>query len=363
MAELEPRYQPTEVSPPGESLLDVLEERGMNQRELAERMGRPIKTISAIVNGKAAITPETALQFERVLGTPAHFWTQREASYREAIARNQEGARLKKYTVWLDRLPLRELRRFGGVSRSRDKIQLVQEVLAFFGVASPDEWRQVYMVPQAQFRRHQPNKGDPAAIALWMRLGELQAQQQECRPYNRDGFLAALGEIRTLTVEPAEAFEPRMMELCADVGVAVAFVPAIPRARVSGVTRWLTKDKALIQLSLFGKANDRLWFTFFHEACHVVSHGKREVFLEVNGGTVSPEEAEADRFAAELLIPRHQAKRLPFLGADSAAVVAFAEELGIHPGIVVGRMQHEGILPHTHLNKLKARFEWADDTG
>jgi addiction module HigA family antidote len=361
MADIEPRYQPTEVSPPGATLLDVLEEREMNQRELAERMGRPIKTISGIVNGKVAITPETALQFERVLGTPAQFWTQREATYREYLARGQEGVQLEAYADWLDELPLPELRKHGGVSRSRDRSQIVREVLAFFAVASPDEWRQVYTAPQAHFRRHQPDRCDPAAIALWMRLGELEAQKQECRPYNRDRFIAALGEIRALTVELPEVFQPRMTELCANAGVSLAFIPAIPRARVSGLTRWLSKDKALIQLSLLGKYNDRLWFTFFHEACHVAYHGKRMVFLEFDGGDESPEEVAANQFAADLLIPPHQANRLQFLGADKGNVIAYADELGIHPGIVVGRMQHEGLLSHTHLNKLKTRFEWEEN--
>ena len=90
------QYQPDIVSPPSETLLETLEALGLTQAALAERTGRPLKTINKIVKGKAAITPETALQLERVLGVPAHFWDNREAQYRESLARREELQRRKK---------------------------------------------------------------------------------------------------------------------------------------------------------------------------------------------------------------------------------------------------------------------------
>lgn len=84
------QYTPDYVSPSGETLQEILEEHGMSQAELAERTGRLKKTINEIINGKAAITPETALQLERVLGIPASFWNNRERQYREALALIEE---------------------------------------------------------------------------------------------------------------------------------------------------------------------------------------------------------------------------------------------------------------------------------
>ena len=63
-----PRWNPTWAVSPGEVLVEALEERDMTQAELARRMARPLKTISEIATGKAAITPETAIQLERALG-------------------------------------------------------------------------------------------------------------------------------------------------------------------------------------------------------------------------------------------------------------------------------------------------------
>ena len=84
------QYCPDEVSPPGETLLEVLEERGITPAELAERTGQPREIINSIIKGRAAITPETALQFERVLGSPASFWNARETKYREFLAKRNE---------------------------------------------------------------------------------------------------------------------------------------------------------------------------------------------------------------------------------------------------------------------------------
>src|SRR5690606_21371076 len=125
----------------------------------------------------------------------------------------------------------------------------------------------------------QPERSDAYATMTWLRLGELQAVQQPYAPFDRGAFQNVLREIRTLTRAPLEAFEPRIKALCAASGVTLVFTPSIPRARVSGAARWLD-DRAVIQLSFYGKKSDRFWFTFFHEACHLLNHSDKLVFLD-----------------------------------------------------------------------------------
>ena len=106
MAERDWPYEPDYAVPPGETLAEVLEEIGIPQKELAERTGRPVKTINEIVKGKAAITPETALQLERALGVPASFWNGRERRYRELLARQREARRLQRQVTWIENFPI-----------------------------------------------------------------------------------------------------------------------------------------------------------------------------------------------------------------------------------------------------------------
>jgi HTH-type transcriptional regulator/antitoxin HigA len=149
-----------------------------------------------------------------------------------------------------------------------------------------------------------------------------------------------------------------MCQLCWDAGVVFFLVPTIPRAHISGVARWLNPHKALIQLSLYGKTNDRFWFTFFHEAAHILLHGKKEIFLdewEKGEKLESQQEIEADQWAKEFLIPPEYDTELATLKSKQA-VTEFSEKLGIHPAIVVGRLQHEGRIPMDWMNGFRESF-------
>lgn len=299
------QYNPDYVSPPGETLAEVLEERGMSQVELAERTGRPKKTICEIINGKAALTPDTALQLERVLGINATFWNQREQNYQEFLAKKREQERLDKQIEWLNQFPIKEMVKLKWLEKGKDKVHQLQIVLTFFAVASPEQWNVYWQQQSVAYRKSVAFSSDESAIAAWLRKGEIEAQKITCQTYNVAQFKQALEKIRLLTTEPIEVFQPKLVSLCAAAGVAVVFVPELPKTRVSGVTRWLTSKKALIQLSLRYKSDDHLWFTFFHEAKHVLQEQKNQMFLEgqPDYDPNDPLEKEANQFSENFLIP------------------------------------------------------------
>ena len=356
-------YAPDYVSPPGETLQELLEERGMPQAELAQRTGRPKKTINEIVQGKAAITPETALQLEHVLGVPAGFWNRREANYREHLARLEEESQLAKSVDWLTEVPLAFMIKKQWVKKRTLEVSQVRELLSFFGVSSPQQWDSIFKQRRAHFRQSSAFHIKPGAVTAWMRQGEIRAHEIATRPYDRDSFLESLHVARAFTKEPPDIFEEALRALCADVGVAVVFVPAPKECRASGVTQWLSREKALIQLSLRYKTDDQLWFTFFHEAGHILKHGKRAVFLEGEKRSEGTEEEEADRFASDLLIPPSALRAfVEDANFSRTYIVRFAREIEIAPGIVVGRLQHEGLLEwNSSCNRLKKTFRWTDE--
>lgn len=361
------QYEPDFVTPPGETLEDVLDERGISQAALAERMGRTPKMINEIIKGKAPITEETALQLERVLGIPAQFWNNRERIYREHLALKEEEEYLKKCTDWVKRFPFKKMCEFQWLSSTHDTVEQAQQLLNFFAVATPKQWEVIWMGSSANaaFRKSLTFTSDPGPVSAWLRYGEICARRIPCTPFNSDRFKRSLHLFRQLTTHPPTVFVPEIQRLCAESGVAVVLTPELPKAHISGATRWLTPNQALIQISLRYKTDDHFWFTLFHEAGHVLLHGKKEIFLE--GSQEKPEqqkEEEANRFAAEFLIPRKELDRFTARGQRSYdAVKQFAGELGIAPGIVVGRLQHIGYLPRTHLNKLKRKFVWKQPTA
>jgi plasmid maintenance system antidote protein VapI len=331
----------------------------MSQAELAERTGRPKKTINEIIKGKTAITPETAIQLERVLSTPASFWNQREQTYREWLARQDERKALAEYIPWTKKFPLRAMIKLGWIAERGDPINQLEELLRYLGVASPVQWQS--MLQGTQWRQSPTFAADPAAVSAWLRQGEIQSLEIQCGPYNEARFREALQQIRGLTTLPPEGFVDPMIQYCSQAGVALVFTPEIPGTRTCGATRWLSPTKAQIMLSLRYKTDEQLWFTFFHEAAHILIHGKREVFLEDDDEVsedVRAKEEEADNFAAEFLVPAEAVRRFHPSSAHFSHedITDFARQLGIAPGIVVGRLQHDGIVPLQNFNHLKRRI-------
>ena len=360
-------YTPDMVSPPGETILETIEEYGMSQAELAGRMGRPKKTINEIIKGKAAISPDTAIQLEHVLGVPASFWMRREQHYRESLARSAERKRLSAATAWLSKMPIREMVKKGWIRNFTNPAEQVEELLNYFAIASPEQWEAVWLNPKVAFRKSLSFSSSPEALAAWLRKGEIEAQSIQCASYSAERFKHALREIRSLTRDTSDGFELRMQALCAEAGVAVVLVPQLSETRASGATQWLATDKALLQLSLRYKKNDQFWFSFFHEAGHILLHGKRDAFIDdgQDDGNLqgnADKEQEANRFAADLLIDPDLYKQ--FVASNNrfskVAIQQFATELGIAPGILVGRLQYDQHLPFTHCNDLKETFSWAE---
>ncbi len=355
-------FEPNFAIPPGETLAETLDTLGMTQAELAERMGRPLKTINEIVAGKAMITSDTALQLEKVLGVPASFWSNRERMYRDALARRREASHLEQQLDWLKTMPVKELVRVGWIPALTEPVGQLRSVLSFFGVAGVEEWRALWESPEAAFRQTRAFVANPGATSAWLRKGEIEAQKIDAAPFDGASFAETLRQLRRLTEEEPADFVPVLRERCAQAGVAVVFVPSLGGVRAYGVARWLHSTRALIQLSLRGKTDDHLWFTFFHEAGHILKHGKRAVFVEGSDAETAardPREAEADTFAQECLIPSNDYERFCRNGDFSvAAIRRFASQIRIAPGIVAGRLQHERKIPFSRANQLKRRFDF-----
>jgi addiction module HigA family antidote len=353
------RYEPDVVFPPGETLAEVLDDLDMTQTELAKRTGLSVKHVNQIINGAAAITTETALLLEQATGVTARVWSNLEIAYREHEARQEEESRLQKDIGWLDELPVKELVSRGWIEDAERPVDLLRRVCRFFGVANREAWDLLWHKPTA-YRTSRAFKSDPGAVAAWLRIGEIKATPVECKPFSRGGLSDAIGELRALTRDPDPThWWPTLVGMCADVGVAVVAEPEIPGARINGAARWLAPDKALVQLSLRHRWNDIFWFTLFHELGHLLIHSKKDAFINDDDRT-SGAEQEADAFAAQILIPRKFEAQLGEL-TTLVDVQDFSAEVGIAAGIVVGRLQHDGLWPFKKGNQLKQRFVFSNN--
>jgi HTH-type transcriptional regulator/antitoxin HigA len=356
------QYRPDYAVPPGWVLAERLSAQDISRAEFARRCDRSAKLISEIVSGKAPIEPKTALQFERVLGVNADIWLGIETDYQLHQIREAEAREAEESVEWAKTFPLVQLAKRGVIRTGSASSKAVSELLAFFRVASSEAWRIKYSTANIAYRHSQSFDSDETSLASWLRLAEIDAEEQTCTGYVKSAFKTSLRRIRKLTREQIPEALEETRRLCNDAGVALSLIEPLPKARLSGAAWWLSPRKPIIALSARHKTDDHLWFSLFHEAAHILLHSKKDVFVDEADTGAADLETEANEWASHFLVPRSDWRRFVDGGVFTASEIhQFAEEQGIAPGIVIGRLQHEGYLPWSRLNNLKMRLEWVEN--
>ena len=345
-------YRPDTISPPGASIRDMLDDLNMSQAELARRMGRPTNKVNQIIQGTKAITADTALELEHVLGLPASFWLNREQNYRLAISQRERLAYESKDSQIVSRFPYAEMAKFGWVQKHSRQLDKYRELLNFFAVASAKRLGHIRELAPA-FRKSQLRDSDPLALAAWLRKGVVEANRLNPAPYDPELVHQRLDELRQLTKIPAAQVVERLQQAGQELGIAVVFVPHLQKTYVGGAAFWLG-NLPVIELSFRHKTNDLIWFNFFHELGHILLHSPKETWLDDFSGDRDARELEANAFSDKMLIPTDALQE--FLRRDNlseTAIVHFAAQIGVAPGIVVGRLQRDKKLPIDELVHLK----------
>lgn len=328
----------------------------MTQAELGRRMARPLKTISEIATGKAAVTPETAIQLERALGISAGLWLGLEARYREARARAQDHAELQAYDDWLKRFPLRDLVARGILRRGSSPPQQVADLLAFFGVSNPAGWDQSWGQIAANYRISERHNVSPYSIAVWLRAAERDAENERLPSFRRARLEHVLVSLRSLSraLVPGAAID-QAKETLSSAGVGLILVQGVAGAPTSGAVRWIRGNPWII-LTLRHGTDDQFWFSLFHEIGHILEGGRRQEVAEELGDREArnQEEGPANRFARETLLPEVAFRTwLAANPINRKTIIDFADSQGVSPGIVVGRLQRDEQVDWSEFNDLK----------
>ena len=341
--------------PPGATLKETLETINMTQASFAVRTGLSEQYISKIVNGEAPITHDTAIKFETVLSIPASFWLNFEAIYREKKSRLEYEKRLEKEAEKVNATLYNKMSSLGWVKPARDLREKAKNLLSFLGFSSFD---QIEEGLSTCYRVSGKKTADPIALASMLRKAELEAEAIETKPYSETKLKKVLPQIRNMTNQEPENFIDEIIELCRECGVALVFLPHLPKTFMHGATRWINSKKVIVVVTLRLKTIDQFWFSLFHEFKHVLSHKIKYTFIST--GSNSQEEKEADIFATNYLIPideyRVFCSRHNF---SFSSIHQFACSINIEPTIVIGRLQHDNYVSYNSvLNKRKLKYDW-----
>jgi len=364
--------EPDWVVTPGEIIEEHREAYGWTQAGLAQRLGCSEKHLNQVINAKVALSPNLAESLATVFDTSVGFWLNLETLYQQDLQRQKRREKLAKERSWLKKFPCTELRKRGFIKGTlRDVAGLADECLRHFGVATITEFQQLYGVARFEssyaFRVSQKRQPDPYAIAAWLREGErsIEEQSQDLRDvtYEPGKLQKVIDELARSTREiTSETFVETVHKALASVGVGFALIPHYPRAAVSGAAAFHNQGLPYVFLSDYGKSMDKLWFNLFHELGHILLHltslkdRKQRLFLDLEDrDQPDTQEEEADAFARNTLIPEEHVHHLPTLTTKDRVEV-FSQALHVHPGIVVGRLQHEGVIAYHEMNEMKERF-------
>ncbi len=353
---------------PGTIIKKELEVRGWEQQDLAFIMGRQPSEISALVLGKKAINPEIAHELAAALGHDAQYWLNLEVAYSlTKVEFNESGVakRLKLYESY----PIKEMMKRGWIEAT-DDINLIEERLCnFLGVKSLDERPQLN---HAARKSTLAPDTTPAQDAWIVRVRQLAQYVYPTMKFTDRACNEALEKLRPLLNDPEEIRHvPRVLS---ESGIRFLLVEALPSTRIDGVCTWLDRHSPVIGISQRLDRIDGFWFTLLHEMHHVKHHaGQENPILDLNlvGEDAkfmkdkSEMERLADEFAANFSIKKSDldnfiARIRPLYSKQR--VKAFAARMVVHPGIVVGQLQHRGEIPYSHQREMlvKVRHLIAD---
>lgn len=344
-------FQPNWASKPGDTISDILKDRGLSINSFAESIECSKKFASDIISGNVVIDITIAKKLEKALGASCAFWINRQNQY------TKDALRIESEKEWVKGLPIDDMIEYGWIQRSNN---ILESCLNFFQVPDIESWNEKYnaMIGGYSFRTSQTSTSSKGALAAWLRQGEIKSAGRTKVKWNKKSFTDSLDHIKTLTrKKDPKDFIPTLKAICADSGVSLVILPTPSGCKASGATKFINKEKPLILLSFRYLSDDQFWFTFFHEAGHLILHEQKDIFIDDSAGeSKNHQEEEANIFAGEALIPQNLHSQLFRIRGNHKEIIRFAIEAGVSPGIVVGQLQHYGHFKPNYMNSLKRWF-------
>ncbi|RJX26499.1 MAG: ImmA/IrrE family metallo-endopeptidase [Dethiobacter sp.] len=330
------------IIPPGETIKEMLEDRSMTQEELAIRLKMSTKHVNQMITGKKPITYQTALKLESVFNVPASFWNNLERIYREKIVRFEQDQEIAEELGILPEIPFKQLVDYGYINpatKPKDKVLAVRSFLGVANLKCIDT-----LMEQLVFRKSGKVKCSTYTLACWVRMCEIETSKIDVDSFSKDKLRKYLPEIRDLVGTDPKMFILKLTGIFSDCGIAFCVLKNLKKAPVQGMTRHLN-ERVILGMTIRGKNADIFWFSLFHEIGHILLHSKKDIFIDFETGNYgSQKETEADEFAAKTLIPEAAYKSFIKNASISASKVkAFAKSIDLHPCILVGRLQREGL--------------------
>lgn len=343
---------------PGYYLEELIQEMKMTQVEFATRLGITPKNLSDVINGKASISQNIAMNLSLMLGTSVELWLELQKKFDQKVVEMKAVQAIEKEVEDLAMLDYGFFVKLGVVEKVRSKTERVMQLLRFLGVSSFEALKKPDFLVQFRGSTKEDEKTILNANA-WVQTVMNIGGQIETQPFSKKKLRALLPQIREMSQYSPQECTSELQSKLASCGVALVLLPSLKSSGVYGATKWPEKDKVVVGVSSRRKYADTFWFSLFHELGHVLQTKRMKTLVSLESGEEHSEfESIADQFAREQLIPTREYEAFTQEGSFLAKdIVEFSKAISIHPGIVVGRLQRDGVLPYSSLNDQKIKYE------
>ena len=345
---------------PGETIKEVLDDRNMNQEELAIRTGFTPKHVSEVIKGKKGISPAFAKSLEYVFGMPASFWLNLQNIYDEEMIKYQEQNEIEKeeFDIVKKLKGLIEYaEKLGILEKTKNKTSQVIEIRKLCNV---NNLTYINKLPntQAVFRKSQAIDTNFYVLYVWMRICEINATKY-CveQKYDEQKLLQSLDKIKKCMFFDLNEAVEKLTSIFADCGIIFQIIKNFPGAPIQGFIK-KTNEQIILSMTIRRSFADEFWFTLFHEIGHLIDGDIIFMPYIDYENTKSAMEDKADNFAKNILINEDDYEK--FISKEKITakdIIEFAKKEKVEPFIVVGRIQKE-CNDYTLFSKLKRRYKW-----
>ncbi len=339
---------------PGEHLADFLEDHNISQAELSERTGISKKAINEIVKGKNPITENTAFCLSKVFSVSPEFWNNLQKNYEIALAHLREKERLKKEAKsYLPELKetYKELKKQEILPPFRwieeNFIDITRHLQHFFAVNSlayiKENTMNFIFRKDFAFRKYESPSLNHYTLAAWLQLGKIKAQKAEVAVFDSGKLKSKLIYIKSLSLKKWRDYLPELERVFSECGVVLVYAPKMKNAPVQGATKWIDSDKVLLMLNTTNKDEGKFWFNLFHEIGHILLHGKKDPYINLENDSDTQEEKEANDFAEKNLVSDFNQFYKIYKKEKNLkkTIQEFAKKNGVPPAVIAGMLTHK----------------------
>ena len=347
---------------PGYYVAEIVEDLGITQNEFATRLGTTGKTLSKLINGQINLSNDLAKKLSSMLGSSVEFWLNLQVAFEEKLIEIDRQKEIDEQSPIVAMIDYSFFEQVAKLPVAHSVSEKISNLCHYLMVSDLRILTQPDFLANFRTGINTITEKNIVNAHAWLQTAINFATSIETEPFCAEKLKSYLPEIRKMTIQSPDKFLPRLRSIFAECGVAFVLLPHLKNSGINGVVKWISHDRVVLAINDRRTYADTFWFSLFHEIKHILQQKTKTVFLSSISQDIRAIddrlEADADKFAQDYLIPAKDYHRFsPNKYTSDAQIIEFSKKIGIHPGIVAGRLQHDKIIASNRCSNLRQKYK------